>query len=208
MIINQIVLKWCTKSQKDQVVKKIVIILLLSAVQIFAFQRFAFGVNVNSNAVEFEGKMNVAPLTSDPIFRDFYIDANFINDNDTLFGLGVYVENSFYNYPPLIFQVGLKSVFTSHDNDDFLAMPIVFGVKHKLYNGNFPIGTLGAKVLYAPSPLSFQDADSYTEYRLEGTVRIIENVEIYAGYRTIDTNYDMNKINYSDSGYVGFRFIF
>ncbi len=188
--------------------KKLIFLTLLCGMQLFAFQRFSFGLNVNSEAVEFEAKANVAPLTSDPVFRNFYVDVNFINDNDTMFGAGVYVENVFYNYPPLVFQVGLKTLFTQYQDDDFLALPILFGFKHKIYNGNIPVGTIGAKVLYAPSPLSFQDADSYTEYRVEATVQIIENVEIYGGYRNIDTDYELEKVNYSDSAYIGFRFIF
>lgn len=188
--------------------KKLIFLTLLCSMQLFAFQRFSFGLNVNSEAVEFEAKANIAPLTSDPVFRNFYVDVNFINDNDTMFGAGVYVENVFYNYPPLVFQVGLKTLFTQYQDDDFLALPILFGFKHKIYNGNIPVGTIGAKVLYAPSPLSFQDADSYTEYRVEATVQIIENVEIYGGYRNIDTDYELEKVNYSDSAYIGFRFIF
>lgn len=188
--------------------KKLLLIVLLMSAPLFAYQRYAFGLNVNTSAVEFEGKVNVAPLTSDPAFRNFYIDMNLINDNDTLFGAGLFVENVFYNYRPLMFQVGVKTVFSSHSGDDFFAMPILFGFKHKVYSGNIPIGTLGAKVLYAPSPLAFQDADKYVEYRIEATVQIIENVEIYAGYRNIDTDYKNDSVDYTDSGYLGFRFIF
>ena len=188
--------------------KKLIFLTLLGSMQLFAFQRFSFGLNVNSETVEFEAKANVVPLTSDPAFRNFYVDINFINDNDTMFSTGVYVENVFYNYPPLIFQVGIKTLYTEYEDDDFLAMPVVFGFKHKIYNGNIPLGTLGAKIIYAPSSLCFQDADNYTEYRIEATIQIIENVEIYGGYRNIDTKYELEKVNYSDSGYIGFRLIF
>ncbi len=188
--------------------KKLVFLTLLCSIHLFAFQRFAFGLNVNTDVVEFEAKANIAPLTSDPVFRNFYADFNLINDNDTIFGAGVYVENVFYNYHPLMFQVGVKSIFTDYQDDDFLALPILFGFKHKIYSGNIPMGTLGAKIVYAPSPLCFQDADEYLEYRIEATIQIIENVEIYAGYRNIDTNYEIQEVNYSDSGYLGFRFIF
>lgn len=188
--------------------KKALVVLLLLGTQLFAYQRYAFGLNVNTSAVEFEGKFNTAPLTSDPAFRNFYIDMNLINDDDTLFGAGVFVENVFYNYHPLMFQVGVRSVFTSHSGDDFIALPILFGFKHKIYSGAIPVGTIGAKLLYAPSPLAFQDADKYVEYRIEATVQIIENVEIYAGYRNIDTDYKQQDVDYTDSGYLGFRFIF
>ncbi len=188
--------------------KRAIVVTLLLAAQLLAYQRFGFGLNVNTDAVEFEGRANVAPLTSDPAFRNFYIDMNLINDDDTLFGAGLFVENVFYNYHPLLFQVGLKTVFTSHGGDDFIAMPILFGMKHKIYSGNIPVGTLGGKVLYSPSPLSFQDAKKYLEYRIEATMQIIENVELYAGYRNIETDYESGSVTYSDAGYLGFRFIF
>ncbi len=150
----------------------------------------------------------MAPLMSDPVYRNFYADFNLINDNDTMFGAGVYVENSFYNYQPLSFQVGVRSVFSDHGGDNFIAIPIIFGFKHKFYAGNIPIGAVGAKVAYAPSPICFQDAQKYLETRVEATMQIIENVEIYAGYRNINTDYEEYPLNYSDSGYIGFRFIF
>ncbi len=181
---------------------------LLLTLNMHAYQRYAFGLNVNTSVVEFEARANVAPLTSDPVFRNFYADFNYINDNDSLVGIGAFVENVFYNYHPLMFQVGIKSVFTGHGGKDFMALPILFGFKHKVYSGNIPIGTLGAKILYAPSPLAFQDADKYLEYRIEATLQIIENVELYAGYRNIDTDYKGASLNYTDSGYLGFRFIF
>lgn len=188
--------------------KKLVLLIFLLGTQLFAYQRYGFGINVNTDTVEFEGRANVAPLTSDPVFRNFYIDMNLINADDTLFGAGVFVENVFYNYHPLMFQVGLKSIFTSHSGEDFIAMPILFGMKHKIYSGNIPVGTLGAKILYAPSPLSFQDAKKYLEYRIEATVQIIENVELYAGYRDIQTDYESGSLDYDDAAYLGFRFIF
>ncbi len=188
--------------------KKLIFVILLLSTQLFSFQRFSFGLNVNTDVVEFEGKLSMAPLMSDPIYRNFYADFNFINDNDTIFGAGVYVENTFYSYQPLSFQVGIRSVFSDYGNDDFIALPILFGFKHKVYAGNIPIGSLGARVAYAPSPICFQDAQKYLETRIEATMQIIENVEIYAGYRNIDTDYDEYQLNYSNSGYLGFRFIF
>ncbi len=189
--------------------KKFIIILFILSTQLFAIQRFGFGLNVNTNAVEFEAKANMAPFMSDdPIYRNFYMDFNLINDDDTLVGLGLYVDNTFYSYQPLSFQVGLRTIFTSRGDNDMFAIPILFGFKHKIYLGNLPVGTLGAKVVYAPSPLSFQDSKKYLQWNIEAAMQIIENVEIYAGYRNIDTDYETIQIKYNDSGYIGFRFIF
>ncbi len=189
--------------------KKLFFIFLLLATQLFAIQRFGFGLNVNTNAVEFEAKANMSPfLSDDPIYRNFYADFNLISDNDTLVGLGLYVDNTFYSYQPLSFQVGIRTIFTSYSDNDMFALPILFGFKHKIYMGNLPVGSLGAKILYAPSPLSFQDAKKYLQWNIEAAMQIIENVEIYAGYRNIDTDYESIQLKYNDSGYLGFRFIF
>jgi len=188
--------------------KKLIFLVLILGTQLFATQRFTFGINVNQDAVEFESKVSMAPLLSNPIYKNFYADFNLINDDDTLFGAGLFVDNTFYSYQALSFQVGLRTIFTSNGNDDFFAMPILFGFKHKVYFGNLPVGSLGTKIVYAPSPLTFQDATKYLEWRIEGTIQIIENVEIYAGYRNIDTDYDRSNVNYNDAAYVGFRFVF
>jgi hypothetical protein len=71
-----------------------------------------------------------------------------------------------------------------------------------------PATTLSAKLAYAPSVLSFIDADQYLEYRLEADVEVISNIHIYGGYRNIDTDYEAFDYNLNDSWYGGLKISF
>ncbi len=188
--------------------KKIVLLILVISLQVFAAEKASFGLNVNTDDLEIEGRTSIAFAASDPDFRNFYVDANFINADETLFGLGFFVENSPTNYENISFYIGLRTVFTEHKlGSSFTAIPIMFGAKARMYLGNLPKSNLGLKFAYAPSPLAFQDADSYFEYRVEVDVSIIENINVYLGYRSIDTNYKLLDANYNDALYIGFKFV-
>lgn len=187
--------------------KKIALLLLIINLNIFAMDKASLGLNINTDDLEVEARTSLAFTTNDPTYRNFYIDANFINADETLFGLGLYVENSPINYQNIAFSIGLRTIFTKNGNDSFTAIPIMLGAKARMYLGSLPQSNLGVKLAYAPTPLTFQDADSYFEYRVEVDMTIIENVNIYVGYRNIDTNYEKRDVNYNDSLYVGFKFV-
>jgi len=187
--------------------KKIILLLLIVNLDIFAFNRASFGLNINTDDLEIEGRTSLGFTTNNPVYRNFYFDANLINSEDTLMGFGLYVENSPINYQNLSFSIGLRSIFTKNGGNDFTALPIILGAKARMYLGNLPKSNLGLKFAYAPSPLSFQDASNYFEYRIEVDMNIIQNVDVYLGYRNIDTDYDTRDYNYNDAFYVGFKFV-
>ncbi len=188
--------------------KKIVFASLLLAAQLFAFERGSFGLNINDSDLEVEGRSSLANFVTNPIYRNFYIDANFINADDSLFGVGFYVENSPINYNNLLFDIGLRMIFSENEDDKFFAIPITAAAKARLYLGALPKSHLGVKLAFAPSPLTFQDADSYFEYRIEADMQIIQNVDVYVGYRHIDTDYDSHDYEFNDAVYAGFKFLF
>ncbi len=187
--------------------KNLVLLLLIINLNIFAMDKASFGLNINTDDLEVEGRTSLAFTTNDPVYRNFYVDANFINADDTLFGFGLFVENSPINYQNIAFSIGLRTIFTENGKDSFTAIPIILGAKARMYLGNLPKSNLGVKFAYAPSPLTFQDADSYFEYRVEVDMSIIENINIYLGYRSIDTNYEKRDVSYNDSLYIGFKFV-
>jgi len=187
--------------------KKIIFILLFINLYIFAADKASFGLNINTDDLEVEGRTSLAFATNDPVYRNFFIDANFINAEESMFGFGLFVENSPINFQNISFAVGLRTVFSDHGSESFSAIPILLGAKARMYLGNLPKSHLGVKLAYAPSPLTFQDADSYFEYRIEADMSIIENVDIYVGYRSIDTNYEKADYNFNDAVYVGFKFV-
>ncbi|MCH9813690.1 MAG: YfaZ family protein [Epsilonproteobacteria bacterium] len=187
--------------------KKIVFLILTLNLYLIAADKASFGLNINSDDLEIEARSSLAFTTNDPVYRNFFVDANFINADDPLIGLGFFVENSPVNYQNIAFAIGLRTIFTDYEGDDFTAIPIFIGAKARMYLGDLPKSHLGVKLAYAPSPLTFQDADSYLEYRVEVDMSIIDNVNVYLGYRNIDTDYDNKNINYNDAVYVGFKFV-
>jgi len=111
------------------------------------------------------------------------------------------------------FKVGLgvKSVYTSFKNVNFVAIPIGAEVSYKLpLNIVIPIG-FNATAYYAPRSLSFSDADRYFEYRVEAYAQLMQKASLYTGYRNIDTKYGINNsldYTYNESIYFGIKFSF
>jgi len=187
--------------------KKISLASLILVTSLFSFEKGSFGININQDDVEFEARSSVSLLTNSPVYSNFFVNGNYISSDESLIGLGISVENSPINYQNIVFNIGLRSVFSDHAGQDFMAMPIVVGTKAQLFLGDLPTTYIGAKVGYAPSALSFKDADEYTEYRIEVDSNIIPNVNVYAGYRNIDTDYKSRAYNLNDSFYAGFKFV-
>ena len=193
-------------------IKKILLTALLFTLPIFAGQEQAsFGLNINSEDLEVEGRLSLAGKTSRLEYQKFFIDANFINtEDDTLTGVGFYVENTPHGHSNVEFGIGLKSIFSKNDTLDksFIAVPITVSAKARVYLQNLPKSALGVKIAYAPNPLTFSDGESYLEYRLEAEMQIIDNIKIYTGYRNINTNYKVKNITLNSGAYVGFKFLF
>jgi hypothetical protein len=187
--------------------KKISLVSLILVSSVFGFEKGSLGLNINSDDVEFEGRASVSMITNSPVYSNFFIDGNFLNSEENIYGLGLSVENSPINYQNIIFNIGLRSVYSAHAGQDFWAMPIMVGAKAQLFLGNLPTTYIGAKAGYAPSALSFQDADEYKEYRVEIDSKVIPNINVYAGYRNIDTDYTSKTYNANDSFYAGFKFV-
>jgi len=190
--------------------KKLVLISLLT-LPLFSAEKASFGLNINSDDLEIEGRMSLSTQTHSLEYRNFYFDGNFIKGkDDNLYGVGFYVENSPQGYSNITFGIGLRSIFSSNDelNSDFVAIPLQINVKARMYLGNLPKSALGVKLAFAPSPLTFSDADGYFEYRIEVDMQVIPNIDVYFGYRNIDTDYDKKDYNFNSAGYAGFKFLF
>lgn len=187
--------------------KKIILILILINFQLYCAQKAALGLNINTSDLEIEAKTSLAFNTNHPVYRNFFIDANYISAEDSLVGFGLFVQNHpTTNNTNLTYSIGLRGVFTDHSGDDFTALPIYLATKARILKGH-PSTHIGFKVSYAPSPLTFSDAQLYREYRIEIDSTIIENVNIYIGYRSIRTDYEDFDIDYNSGIYAGFRFV-
>ncbi len=74
---------------------------------------------------------------------------------------------------------------------------------------NIPPVALEGKLAYAPSSLTFGDANNYSELKLSGDIEMIPNVRVYAGYRHIITGFEFDKdYLFSNGLYGGLKFIY
>jgi len=192
--------------------RKILITTLLCATPLLAEpKQVAFGMNINTVDLEIEGKVPLGSKMRRVAFRNFFIDANFINgEDDTLTGIGMHVENTPRGHSNILLGFGFRGLFAKNDvlDKSFVAFPISMMVQARMYLGNLPKSALSFKFAYAPEPLTFSDAKTYLEYRIEADMQIIDNIDLYLGYRNIDTNYKGADVNFNSTAYLGGRFIF
>jgi len=187
--------------------KKISLVSLLLTTSLFSFERASVGLNINQDDVEFEARSSVEYFTDVPEYKNFFIDANYLNAKENLYGLGISAENSPINYQNLLFSIGLRGVHSSHNDDSMTAMPIVVGMKARLGFSGLPETYFGIKAGYSPSVLTFQDGENYKEMRAELDTNIIPNVNVYIGARKIDTNYKAGDFRLDNKAYAGFKFV-
>ncbi len=191
--------------------KKIALILTLLSSSLFAeYERGAFGMNINTEDLEVTGRM---PLASQRhvALRNFYGEAGFLNTKDDyMTHAGVFVENSPRGYSNITLNFGFKLLYSTYDAKDksFVAMPITMGAKARMYLGNLPKSALGVKFAFAPKPLTFSDGKSYLEYRIETDMQVIDNIDLFLGYRHINTNYNDKDRTFNSAVYMGGKFVF
>lgn len=106
--------------------------------------------------------------------------------------------------------MGVKINYINNDNsdEDFSSIPLSFKLGYNLPT-SLPVNFYG-EIFYAPKVLSLLDAKGYYEYRVGVDVELIENANIYVGFRDLETKYESNDkyIKYNRSAYFGFRFEF
>ena len=163
----------------------------------------SIGLNVNSNDVEIEGILNLNSMIGYGNGIDYSLSGNYIHtENDDLFKAGFSASSTLQGAEGLTLTLGLEAVFM----DSYLAMPLFGQAKLRLpFDEPIPATSLIARVDYAPSVLSFIDADEYTEYRFEADMEVISNIHIYGGYRNIETNYETYDHTLNDSWYGGLK---
>ena len=188
----------------------------LSAISAFAMH--SAEININDKDLELGvnfdlGQVNetVEPNTTFLGLR--YLNASDENANKDISGYG---EASFLmrreiQNSGVIFGIGVKTNYTKVEDSTFMSIPLGVEAGYTL-----PISIpviFGAKVYYAPESLSFSDAESFLEYRVDASIEVIEKGSLIFGYRNIDTNIETTNhyvidANYNESVYFGFKFAF
>jgi hypothetical protein len=164
---------------------KFLSLFLLSTVLLFS--RTTVGLNINTEDFEVEGAMDITAFSEYTNGTIFIADANFINtEYDSLFGIGIGAHNSFQGMEGLNLGLGVKYVYI----EDFMALPLMIEASYGLpLIDAIPTVSLSATILYAPSALSFDEAENYFEFRAEAGIEVISSVAIYVGYRDIEIEY-------------------
>lgn len=190
-------------------VKKIV--LFLSGV-IFSFAMNSASININDNDLEVGTKIDLANLsdrvTADTMFlgaKYFYTDEDKSNVNLYPFYEANFLMRRNIN-ESFSFGLGIK---VNHTHD-FTSTPLGFEIAYHIPETYVvPIYVKGS-IYYATHVLSYQDADSFAEYRVNLDIEIIEDGFITVGYRKIDTNYKDKRgdVTFDSSFYGGLKIRF
>jgi hypothetical protein len=167
----------------------------------------SIGLNINSEDVELSGTLNINnAIGAYGSGIAYQISGDYLHtENDDLFKVGFGASSALSGAEGLTLSFGLEAVFS----EDFVAMPLFGQAALRLpLDEPVPATSLIVRVDYAPSVLSFIDADNYLEYRFEADMEVINNIHLFGGYRNIETNYDTYDHTLNDSWYGGLKISF
>lgn len=139
-------------------------------------------------------------------------NANY-NGVNTKIDLMAKVKGNIKTIKNLSFAGGIKMVYTKADmvsqsDLDFIALPLTAEVEYKLPEElNLPI-TFGVYGAVSPKVLSLADAENYFETNTYAKLEIVRNIDLKAGYRYIETDYNQGNVVYNQSAYAGIDFKF
>ncbi len=186
--------------------------LLLSTVLLFS--RSTVGLNINTEDFEVEGAIDINNFSEYTNGTVLIADTNFIStEQNSLFGIGLGAYNSFQGREGVSVGLGIRYVYI----EDFATLPLMLEVSYGLpLIDAIPTVSLSATILYAPSTLSFYEAENYFEFRAEAGLEVISSVAIYVGYRDIELEYledyserlDNSSDTFNNSFYGGLRMSF
>jgi len=166
----------------------------------------SIGLDINSDDVEILASINLNTLADYANGTTYILDINYLHtDGKNMTRIGFSGQNSLQGVEGLTLAFGLKGVLASH----FLAFPLMAKAVYELpLIDSIPTTSLALSVAYAPSVLTFRDADSYSDFRIEADMEVIANVHLFTGYRNIVTNYDKGDQTFNNSFYSGLKISF
>ena len=190
--------------------KKLLLSLALSA-SLFAMHDAS--VNLNSDDIEIKGNLDLGELNESDYPDAYFLTLDFLDvDNaestDPMLAAGFMLRQNISGAENLRFGIGFKGTYVKVDDSKHVAVPINAELAYTLpLDIAMPI-VISGNLSYAPPVLSFKDADSYLETRIEASLQIIEQGSLFVGYRKIETDFDLNgDVDYTlnDTAYIGFK---
>ena len=187
--------------------KKLLLILSISAA---VYAQHDASVNLNNDEIELKANLDIGELNEsdypDTYFFTFgFLDVDNAQSTDPMWEAGFMLRQDISEVEGLRFGLGAKGTYTKVANSTHTAVPIGVELEYTLpLDFSMPVKVKGG-MFYAPSVLTFQDADRYFEGRIELSIDIVEQATLFVGYRQIDTDFENYRgdYTYTDHAYVG-----
>ncbi|HFD14513.1 MAG TPA: hypothetical protein ENJ34_04325 [Epsilonproteobacteria bacterium] len=162
------------------------------------------GLNINNEDLELQASVDMFSAYEGS--TTYVLDGSYLHTNtNNMFRVAFTGENTFQSLEGLSLGFGAKAVFA----DNFMSIPLLAKANLILpFGDTVPTTSLNTSFAYAPSILSFVDAQSYTEFKLEADMEVISNIHLFTGYRNIDTEYNTHDKTFNDSFYGGMKLSF
>jgi len=187
---------------------------LLSTLLITGFVKAetGIGLDINNEDVELIGEINFNSLADYSSGTTFVISGRYLyagdkkhDDGEHLFSLGFSGQNRLQGVEGLSMALGIKTVFA----DKYIALPLSIEAKYALpLIDTIPTTSFFTHFAYAPSVLTFNKGERYSEFRIGADMEVISNTHLFAGYRTIDTDYTHHDCTFNESFYGGLKLTF
>lgn len=164
------------------------------------------GIDINNKDVEVLGSFNLNTLTDYASGTTYLLDFKYLHaDGDNLTTLGFLGQNDLQGQEGVALALGLKGVVAN----DFLSFPLTVKGSYTLpFIDSVPTTSVLMELSYAPNVLSFSDAQSYSDFRLEVDMEVISNIHLFTGYRNINTDYKDRDETFNNSFYGGMKLSF
>ena len=147
-------------------------LLLSLALSVSLFAQHDASVNLNSDDIELNGNLDLGEINEtsmpDTYFLTFgFLDVDNKESTDPLLSAGFKLRQDVTGMEGLRFGLGFKGTYTEVGRYKHAAIPLGAELVYTLpIDSAIPVIVSGS-LDYAPSILSFKDADSYMEKRLE-----------------------------------------
>ncbi len=160
--------------------------------------------NINNNDLELQASVDMFSAYEGS--TTYILDGSYLHTKtNNMFRVAFRGENTFQSLEGLSLGFGAKAVFA----DKFMSVPLLAKANLILpFGDTVPTTSINTSFAYAPSILSFVDAQSYTEFKLEADMEVISNIHLFTGYRNIDTKYNTHDKTFNDSFYGGMKLSF
>ena len=186
---------------------RLILIVLLSIVSSNLHAR-SIDINLSDNAAQFK----YSTLVGATNYGRTEMEAGFLfNEDDNILGeLSLLViDEAGSKTPGLELGVGPKLWFGDSDKPDVQISGIGLGGQLRYKNMNVPRVVYGASLFFAPSIVSFMDAEQILEYDVRVEYELLPTANVYLGYRNIEADVKNRKdVEIDESVIIGLRFKF